>query len=102
MHLLELTPEAAREINANSNRCNLPETNGVVVVEVLEDSPAEAGGMRQCDLILKVNDTAVDNPADVQLAVDRGIVGQSMPITVERNGVEQVLEVQPQEMTRKR
>ena len=43
-----------------------------------------------------------DNPADVQLAVDRGIVGQSMPITVERNGVEQVLEVQPQEMTRKR
>ena len=42
VHLLELTPELAREINANSNRCNLPETNGVVVVEVLEGSPAEA------------------------------------------------------------
>ena len=102
VHLLELTPEVAREINANSNRCNLPETKGVVVVEVLESSPAEAGGIQQCDLILRVNDTAVDNPADVQLAVDRGIVGRSMPITVQRDGLEQVLQVQPRELPRAR
>ena len=102
VHLLELTPEAAREINANSNRCNLPETNGVVVVEVLEGSPAESGGMRQCDLILRVSDTAVTSPADVQLAVDRGKVGRPMAITVERDGLEQVLQVQPQELPRNR
>ncbi|MBR25327.1 MAG: serine protease [Rubrivirga sp.] len=102
VHLLELTPEVAREINANSNRCNLPETKGVVVVEVLESSPAEAGGIQQCDLILRVNDTAVDNPADVQLAVDRGVVGRSMPITVQRDGLEQVLQVQPRELPRAR
>ena len=102
VHLLELTPELAREINANSNRCNLPETNGVVVVEVLEGSPAESGGMRQCDRIVRVNDTAVASPADVQLAVDRGRVGRPMPITVERDGLEQVLQVQPKELPRNR
>ena len=72
------------------------------MVEVLESSPAEAGGIRQCDLILRVNDTAVDNPADVQLAVDRGLVGRSMPITVQRDGLEQVLQVQPRELPRDR
>ena len=102
VHLLKLTPELAREINANSNRCNLPETNGVVVVEVLEGSPAESGGMRQCDRIVRVNDTAVASPADVQLAVDRGRVGRPMPITVERDGLEQVLQVQPKELPRNR
>ena len=49
-----------------------------------------------------MNDTAVDNPADVQLAVDRGLVGRSMPITVQRDGLEQVLQVQPRELPRDR
>ena len=102
VHLLQLTPELAREINTGSNRCNLPETDGVVVVEVLEGSPAETGGMQQCDLIVRVRETSVDSPADVQLAVDRGRVGRPMPITVLRQGREQVLQVQPRELPRNR
>ena len=102
VQLLQLTPELAREINTGSNRCNLPETDGVVVVEVLEGSPAETGGMQQCDLIVRVRETSVDSPADVQLAVDRGRVGRPMPITVLRQGREQVLQVQPRELPRNR
>ena len=102
VHLLQLTPELAREINTGSNRCNLPETDGVVVVEVLEGSPADTGGMQQCDLIVRVRETSVDSPADVQLAVDRGRVGRPMPITVLRQGREQVLQVQPRELPRNR
>ena len=102
VHLLGLTPQIAREINANSNRCNLPETDGVVVVDVMDNSPAAAAGLRQCDMILRVDGTAVRNPAEVQLAVDRGTVGQELPITLQRDGIERTVMVRPKELPRNR
>ena len=100
VQLRSLTPQLAREINATSTRCTVPVVNGVLVVDVVPDTPAESAGIRQCDLIRVVNGTSVENPSEVQLAVDRGIVGQPMQITIERNGLEQTLEVLPKELPR--
>ena len=102
VQLRSLTPQLAREINATSTRCTVPVVNGVLVVDVVPDTPAEAAGIRQCDLIRAVNGTTVENPSEVQLAVDRGSVGQPMQITIERNGLEQSLEVLPKELPRRR
>ena len=97
VQLRSLTPQLAREINATSTRCTVPVVNGVLVVDVVPDTPAESAGIRQCDLIRAVNGTPVENPSEVQLAVDRGRVGQPMQITIERDGLEQTLEVLPKE-----
>ena len=101
VQLRSLTPQLAREINATSTRCTVPVVNGVLVVDVVPDTPAESAGISQCDLIRAVNGTTVENPSEVQLAVDRGRVGQPMQITIERNGLEQTLEVLPKELPRR-
>lgn len=101
VQLRSLTPQLAREINATSTRCTVPVVNGVLVVDVVPDTPAESAGIRQCDLIRAVNGTPVENPSAVQLAVDRGRVGQPMQITIERDGLEQTLEVLPKELPRR-
>ena len=101
VELRSLTPQLAREINATTTQCRVPEVNGVLVVNVVPNTPASEAGIRQCDLITNVNGTDVNNPSDVQLAVDRGQVGQPMPITIERDGSTEVLSVRPREMPRR-
>ena len=101
VRLQSLTPQLTKEINATSNLCTVPELNGVLVIEVVEDSPAAKAGIKPCDLIRDVNGSAVNDPSEVQLAVDRGQVGQAMPLIVERDGEQQTLEVVPEELPRR-
>lgn len=98
VRLQALTPQLAREINATTNACRLPEVNGVVVVDVMPNSPAEKGGLRPCDLIEKVAGNTVRNPSEVQLDVDGGQVNRPLALTVRRDGKQQNLTVQPVEL----
>lgn len=98
--LQAITPQLAREVNATGNNCKLPERNAVVVVDVVQNSPAARGGIRSCDLILKVADQAVKSPSDVQVAVEGGQVGRELQITVERQGKTQALRLKPMELPR--
>ncbi len=100
VRLQALTPQLAREINAATDECKVPEVNGVVVVDVLKDSPADKGGLRPCDLIEGIDGRAVKNPSEVQLAVDRGRVNQPLQVRVQRGGRSQDLTVRPAELPR--
>jgi S1-C subfamily serine protease len=100
VRLQALTPQLAREVNATDAECRLPEINGVVVVEVMPGSPAERSGMRPCDLIEKVGSTAVDNPSEVQVAVDQGRVGEGLTVQVQRGTRQFNLELRPEELPR--
>ena len=100
VQLMNLTPQLAREINATNSACTVPELNGVLVKEVVKGTPAAAAGIRQCDLILEVEDNPVQTPTEVQLAVDRGQVGEPMQLTLQRNGRELIVQVRPRELPR--
>ena len=100
VRLQALTPQLAREVNATQAECRLPETNGVVVVDVVPGSPAARGGLRPCDLIERVGGTAVDNPSEVQVAVDQGEVGAPLSLQVQRGGRDLSLELRPAELPR--
>ena len=101
VQLRNLTPQLAREINATDSSCKVPEVNGVLVVEVVADTPASQAEIRQCDLILKVDGKAVKNPAEVQIEVDQGQVGEPMKLTLQRDGKEITVEVKPRELPRR-
>jgi len=98
VRLQALTPQLAREINASTDECRVPEVNGVVVVDVMRDSPAARGGLRPCDLIESVGGTAVKNPSEVQLAVDRGQVNQPLEMSIRRGDNRRTLTVRPAEL----
>jgi S1-C subfamily serine protease len=100
VRLQALTPQLAKEINATTNECRLPEVNGVVVVEVMDNSPAARGGLKPCDLIEKVGGKAVKNASEVQLGVDQARVGEPLTITVRRDGSREDLIVRPAELPR--
>jgi S1-C subfamily serine protease len=100
VQLMDLTPQLAREINATNSACTVPEVNGVLVKDVVSGTPAATAGIRQCDLILKVENKSVQTPTEVQLAVDRGQVGEPMELTLQRDGEELIVEVRPRELPR--
>ena len=101
VRLQALTPQLAREINGSTDQCRLPEVNGVVVVDVMADTPAAQGGLKPCDLVKKVGGQPVNNPSEVQLAVDRGQVGDPLSITVSRDNKDLTLTVRPAELPRR-
>jgi S1-C subfamily serine protease len=98
IRLQALTPQLAREINGATDECQLPEVNGVVVVEVMEGSPAAKGGLKPCDLIERVAGNGVDNPSEVQLAVDRGRVGEPLSLSVRRRDQRLEITMRPAEL----
>ena len=100
VRLQSLTPQLAREINASTSECRLPELNGVVVVDVLKGSPAARGGLRSCDLIESVGGKAVRNPSEVQLAVDGARVGALLDLRIRRGDQRLTLSLRPAELPR--
>ena len=100
VRLQALTPQLAREINASTDECRLPEVNGVVVVEVMPGSPAAECGLKPCDLIDQVGGKAVKNPSEVQLAVDQGRVGQPLAVSLRRGDGRLTLQLKPAELPR--
>jgi len=67
---------------------------------VVPGSPAARGGLRPCDLIERVGGTAVDNPSEVQVAVDQGEVGEPLSLQVQRGGRDLTLQLRPAELPR--
>ena len=98
VRLQALTPQLAREINATTGECRLPEINGVVVVEVMQGSPAAEAGLKPCDLIETVGGKKVKNPSEVQVAVDQGKVGQPLMISIKRGSGSRDVTLEPAEL----
>ncbi len=71
----------------------LKETKGALVADVTQDSPALKAGIKTGDTVLKVGDHIVADPRDLARQVATVEPGQKLPVTVFRDGKEQVIEV---------
>jgi serine protease Do len=74
----ELTPEIARRMGVS------PQTQGVVVTQVQEGSPADEAGVQQGDLILEVNHQKIHSPSEYHAALGRGKGTDSALFLVQR------------------
>jgi serine protease Do len=70
----------------------------VEVVEVAEGSPAARAGLRAEDLIVALDGTVIESVDDLQRLMVGELIGSSTTATVIRNGVEQELRLQPEEL----
>ncbi len=99
VQMLTLTPEVAQQFNDDPNSLMLvPETNGVLVVKVVPDSPAAVGGLRRGDVITLVAGKEIETAEQLQKAVEESRIGKSLSITVQRGEETKQLSVRPQEL----
>ena len=81
-----LTPELAQRNNQNPNSpFNIPEIEGVLVVRVLQGTPAAKAGLRIGDVITAIDNETITSAEQLQSVVDGSKVNQNLQFTVKRN-----------------
>jgi S1-C subfamily serine protease len=68
------------------------------VLEVVEDSPAGTAGIRPGDLILELDEQAIESAGDLQRMMVAELIGRRVRALVWRSGEEIDLEVTPAEL----
>jgi membrane-associated protease RseP (regulator of RpoE activity) len=86
VQLTELTPELRKHFGVS-------EENGVMVGHVEADSPADRAGMRVGDILMRVDDEAVEGSWDVTRLVRPKKDGETVNVEVVRDGRSQQLSV---------
>lgn len=76
----------------------IPEGEGVLVVEVLPDSPAARAGLEPGDVLVQIAETIVADAEAVQAEVNANAVGTEVPVTVRREGRNETFTVQLEAM----
>ena len=80
-----LTPELARTNNSNPNSpFTIPEVEGVLVLRVLPDTPAETAGLRLGDVITAIDGQAINDAGELQSFVDGSGLNKNLQFTVRR------------------
>ncbi len=64
---------------------------GIVITHIVADSPAAQAGLQRGDILLKINDTAVNSYRDLVNALGDLKAGDRVTLTITRGGVEQTL-----------
>lgn len=82
-----LTPELAQAMGYPAK------TQGALVSQVNEKSPAEAAGLKSGDIITQINNTKITQATQVKTTISLLRVGSDANITVNRNGHELKLRV---------
>src|SRR5215468_1847608 len=81
-----LTPELAKGFG-------LRDAKGVLISDVVQDSPAERAGIAAGDIITEFDKKKVDTPQDLQKAVAATVPGKGVPVKVWRDKSEKTLEI---------
>jgi len=99
VQMVTVTPQLAKQNNSDPNSpIDVPEISGVLVVRVVPNSPAAAGGIRRGDVIVQVDRQPVATAEELQSIVDNSQVGQTLQIKVQRNNKTQQLSVRTGEL----
>jgi serine protease Do len=81
-----LTPELAKSFG-------LKEPKGVLIADVVKDSPADKAGLVSGDVLMEFDGKKVDAPQDLQKIVAVTAPGKGVPVKLWREKVEKTLEI---------
>lgn len=87
IQMLTLTPEIKEQLNSDPNSpITVEESQGVLIIKVARNSPANTGGLRAGDVIIKANNQAITNAEELQQAVENTPAGNNLQLQVLRHG----------------
>jgi S1-C subfamily serine protease len=69
---------------------------GVLLAEVLPNTPAQKGGLQAGDRILKIAENAIKSPDELQERVEESAIGKPLAVEIDRNGQKQTLNITPE------
>ena len=69
------------------------DSTGVYIVQIVDGGAADNAGLRSGDRIVSVDSSEVSSASDVRAALNKHKIGESISITVERNGQTQDFDV---------
>ena len=92
IQMVEVTPELKQKLQ-ESNGVTLKADQGVVIMKVLPNSPANLAGVESGDVIQGVNGQSIKSPGQVQDLVENTAIGSELPLQVSRDGKDLTLKV---------
>jgi S1-C subfamily serine protease len=97
--MITLTPESARNNNTDPNSpIQLPEVEGVLVMQILPNAPAASSGLRRGDVIVEFNGQKVTDARQLQELVEQTNVGDLVKLKIYRGNQSLSLSVRTGEL----
>lgn len=87
----ELTQELSESLG-------LKDVRGVLISDVMKDSPAESAKLQSGDVVLRVNDQSVSGPSELQLNIASRSPGETVRLDIIRDGKDKTISVKLGEM----
>ena len=88
-----------QELNQDlSESLGIDDIEGILISDVVEDSPAEAAKLQAGDVIIKVNDDKVNNPSELQINISSRSPGENVKLTVVRDKKTKTISVKLEEL----
>lgn len=96
IRMTTLSPDLKQRLNQDrSSRIRVQDDTGVLVFEVLPNSPAARAGLLPGDVIKAIDGQRILKASQVQQIVDRTGLGNSLRIEINRNNRSSVITVRP-------
>jgi S1-C subfamily serine protease len=101
VQMAELSPELRSQINQSNTGFKVNKDTGVIIIAIAQDSPAARGGLRPGDVIEAIGGTAIQTSRQVQQEVEKTTVGDTVQVTINRNGKSQTIAIRPEQLPEK-
>jgi Do/DeqQ family serine protease len=96
IRMVGLSPELKEQLNSDPQAgFKVQDDKGILIAQVLPNSPAAKAGLKNGDVIAKIDGQEVSKSIQVQEKVDATNIGGSMQLEIRRNGQPMTIAVQP-------
>jgi S1-C subfamily serine protease len=96
IQMAQLNPELRSQINQSEVGITITQDSGVIILGVVRNSPAFRAGLRPGDIIESINNVGIEDIKQVQQQVETTNIGNTMVITINRDGSRQKIRLQPE------
>ena len=80
-------------IGMNTAIMGIPSPRGSIISALFDDDPSAAAGLQVGDIVLRFGDRTPRDTRELRRLIARGTVGQTVPVTVLRDGQERTFQV---------
>lgn len=98
IRMVDLTPGLRDEINRQSQGIKITQDQGVLIMDVLPNSPAAQAGLESADWIAKINQITTPTARQIQEQLEASRLGDRLTLEIQRQGKSMRVQIQPQEL----